>query len=202
MKSSLQASQQKLDVPQWQAQTHQRVYIKKVCSVWELTKMKLCSFLNKKSHCSYLIQKLSIESSFLHIFSNTEADTFRETIHLKGVMASQAALHLWNLSFNQDFLLATGCGSFFAFFAYAKWFYRKSCLYSLIYRVQTVGLQCMSTYCRTKGLEIASWVTSATAEFWICHVDRYMIYWGVWCSFFQHFMTLYIKEMDSMNTWK
>lgn len=47
-------SLQKLDVPQWQAQAHWLVYIKKVCSGWDLTKKgdvlkeKLCSFLNKR----------------------------------------------------------------------------------------------------------------------------------------------------------
>lgn len=46
-RSSLQPSQQKLDVPQWQAGAHWMVYIKKVCSLWESTKTggdKLCSF--------------------------------------------------------------------------------------------------------------------------------------------------------------
>lgn len=99
--------------------------------------------------------------------------------------ASLAALYLWNLSFNQHFLLATGCGSLcFDIPLLDYMVFQKSCLCSLIYRVQTVGFQCMgNTYCSTNGPAAGSWLI--LLNFGYGHVGRCIIWSCVWCSFFQ-----------------
>lgn len=143
-------------------------------------------------------------SWFTMIFAETEAGKFGETIHWKGVMASQAARYLWNLSFNQHLLLATGCGLLcFAIpvLCFPIWF---SGSHVCALRFTECKLWVTSIWVHTvvqMAPAMRSWVVRTTLDFWINHVGWNTIYSSVWFFCFTGCRWRKIVD-DSRNAYK